>query len=117
MDLRQIVPTDVREVSSVEVSVYCHGFLLGRGLLCDLGTLGLRVEWVGMIPSRHLYLEVEFSLKTLGGDKEFRLPVYLGDSTEGKLELLYVDCEEKRTVRLCATLAKLDWVSSTSLGV
>jgi len=93
--------------TAVEVSVYCHGFLLSRGQLTQLGPLGLSLAWPGVKPSHHLYLEVQFSLATPDGQRDFRLPVYMGRFGKGQLELLFVGYEERPIARLQDTLAEL----------
>ena len=107
MDIESDVPTDGVRSAAVEVNVYCHGFLLSRGRMTTLGPLGLSLAWPGVKPSHHLYLEVQFSLETAVGQRDFRLPVYMGRFADGELELLFVDYEEQPIARLQDTLAEL----------
>lgn len=80
-----------RKPVHLDVTLYCHGYVLSRAHASNLGPDGMFVDASHMPTSRHAYLEVEFVLKDHRGTKLYRLPVYPSEVTPEGSNLRFVD--------------------------
>lgn len=80
-----------RKPVHLDVTLYCHGYVLTRAQAKNLGPDGMFIDAGHTPTSRHAYLEVEFVLKDHRGTKLYRLPVYPSKVTAEGTDLRFVD--------------------------
>jgi hypothetical protein len=85
---------DGRVSVRLEVSIYCHGYLLCRRLATELSASGLFVETSPLKVGRRAYLEVEFVIDFDDETRLYRLPAYVCAERPDGLELEFVDLKQ-----------------------
>lgn len=96
MELRKPVDADQHDcVVASDVYVYYHGFLISQLPAVHIDGRGVLLDGHLNSPSTNPYLEVRLDIACHGKIEVHRLPVYVGQVSISRTELLFSDLNEE----------------------